>query len=115
MVPYTDEQLRTLANLAQAYEAWLEAARARRALPYGMRWKAVSGRDYLYEIADRLGNGRSLGPRSAENEQRLETYRKARTDVDSRVAAAWDRVEESARIGRALRLPAIAEPAGRIL
>jgi hypothetical protein len=115
MVPYTDEQLRTLANIAQAYEAWLEAARARRSLPYGMRWKSISGRDYLYEIADRLGNGRSLGPRSPENEQRLEAYRKARADVDARAGAAWERVGENARIGRALRLPAIAEPAGRIL
>jgi hypothetical protein len=115
MVHYTDEQLRTLANLAQAYEAWLEAARSRRGLPYGMRWKTVSGREYLYEITDRFGNGKSLGPRSAENEQRLETYRKARADVDERSKTAWARVEEAARIGRALRLPALAEPAGRIL
>lgn len=115
MVHYTDEQLRTLANLAQAYEAWLEAARARRTLPYGMRWKTISGREYLYEISDRFGNGRSLGPRSAVNEKRLDGYRKARADVDQRSRIAWGRVEQNARIGRALRLPAIAEPAGRIL
>ncbi len=47
MIHYTDEQLRTLANLAQAYDAWLEAARARQALPYGMRWKTISGHEYL--------------------------------------------------------------------
>lgn len=77
--------------------------------------EVISGREYLYEISDRFGNGRSLGPRSAVNEKRLDGYRKARADVDQRSRIAWDRVEQNARIGRALRLPAIAEPAGRIL
>lgn len=47
MTPYTAEQSRVLVNLAQHYEALVDALRARRALPYGMQWKASGGRRYL--------------------------------------------------------------------
>src|SRR3546814_9962553 len=59
---FTDEQARALVNLRQRYEVWIEAARARAALPYDLRRKEVSGKAYLYYIRDRSGNGTSLGP-----------------------------------------------------
>src|SRR3546814_18053200 len=68
VVPFSEEQMRLLVNLEQQYEVWIEAERRLFALPYGLKWKRISGRDYLYEVTDRVGNGRSLGPRSVENE-----------------------------------------------
>ena len=53
--PFGDETLPALANLRQHYDALIAARRSVRALPYNMRWRTVSGRDYLYLA----GNGRS--------------------------------------------------------
>ena len=41
MTPFTDEQARALVNLRQHYEAWRDAERAIRALPYDLRRKTV--------------------------------------------------------------------------
>jgi hypothetical protein len=115
MVPFGEEQLRTLVNLGQVYDQWVANSRERRKLPYGMQWKTVAERDYLYEIQDRKGNGRSLGPRSTEAEARLQRYQEQRKDLDERIAAALERVEQNAKIARALRLPGVAQEAGKIL
>ena len=115
MVPYSEEQLRTLVNLGQVYEHWLASTRERRRLPYGMQWKTSANREYLYEMQDRRGNGRSLGPRSADTEAKFREYQERREDLDARIAGALERVEHNAKIARALRLPGIAQEAGKIL
>lgn len=115
MLPFSDEQLRVLVNLGQYYDAWIADQRARRAIPYGMQWKSISGREYLYEIRDRRGNGNSLGPRTAAAEAQLASYQERRQDLDVRVDAAQEGVIQASSIARALRLPGIAQEAGRIL
>ena len=67
--PFTDEQLRTLINLRQRYEVWMEAERILARMPYDLRIKTVSGKSYLYEIFDRSGNGKSLGRLNDELEE----------------------------------------------
>lgn len=115
MIPFSEEQLRTLINLGQIYDHWVGSTRERRSLPYGMQWKTVAQREYLYEMQDRKGNGRSLGPRSAETETRLLRYQEQRKELDERISNTFERVEQNARIARALRLPGIAHEAGKIL
>lgn len=115
MLPYTEEQLRVLVNLGQYYDAWIQDLRVRRGMPYGMQWKTISGREYLYEIRDRKGNGNSLGPRSTGTEAQLAAYQERRQELDPRIDAARERLRQSASIARALRLPGIAQEAGRIL
>jgi hypothetical protein len=113
--PFTDEQARALVNLEQRYQVWMEAERALRALPYDLRRKEVDGRAYLYEIHDRGGNGRSLGPWSPENEARFEDYRKNKADLKARREFSRDALAESGRLCRALRAPMLADAAGAIL
>lgn len=113
--PFTDEQLRVAVNLQQHYEVWIEAQRSLAALPYGMQWKTVSGADYLYEITDRRGNGRSLGRRSAETEARHDAYRAEKAALQERRTRSGDRLAETSRLYRALRLPMIASEAAKIL
>lgn len=113
--PFSDEQARTLVNLRQRYEVWMEAERALAALPYDLRRKEVGGRAYLYEIADRSGNGRSLGPWSPDLEKQFDDYRTTKAALkqqrdDSRISLA-----ESCQLYRALRLPLLASEAGAIL
>lgn len=113
--PFSNEQARALVNLDQHYRAWIDAERALAALPYDLRRKEVSGRSYLYKIADRSGNGRSLGPWSEENADRFETYRESKSDTKARRDGAARAVDETGRLCRALRTPMLANEAGPIL
>jgi hypothetical protein len=113
--PFTDEQARALINLAQRYDVWIEAERALAALPYDLRRKTVSGRAYLYEIADRSGNGKSLGAWDQEKAERFERYRSEKGAWKARRDGAREVLNESSRLARALRLPLLSSAAGPIL
>jgi hypothetical protein len=113
--PLSQEQLRAAANLAQFHDAWLSAARRLAELPYGMAWKTSSGREYLYELKDRAGNGVSLGPRSPDTERMHASYRQDKSDTSEREKNARGRMLESSRILRALRAPGIYPESAAIL
>ncbi len=112
---FSDEQSRALINLEQRYEVWMAAERRLAALPYDLRRKAVGDRSYLYEISDRSGNGRSLGPWTTETETRFNAYREEKADAKRRRDVSRDALEETGRLCRALRLPMLASAAGPIL
>jgi hypothetical protein len=101
--PFSDEQARALVNLDHLAS-----------LPYDLRRKEVGGRSYLYEIADRSGNGKSLGPWSPENEAKFDDYRQKKIAAKERWDASRKTLDETARLCRALRLPQLAGPAGEI-
>lgn len=113
--PFSDEQARTLLNLEQQYSVWMAAEQTLAALPYDLRRKEIAGRSYLYEIHDRTGNGRSLGPWSEENEAKFTAYRKAKAAAKARREASGRSLQETARLCRALRVPMLASAAGPIL
>lgn len=113
--PFSDEQARSLINLEQAYQVWMAAEQTLFSLPYDLRRKEVGDRSYLYQINDRGGNGRSLGPWSPENEARFDAYRQDKAALKSRREVSRERVAEAGRLCRALRLPFLASPAGEIL
>jgi hypothetical protein len=115
ILPFTDEQSRTLINLEQQYQVWMDAERALAAMPYDLRRKEVGARSYLYEIHDRGGNGRSLGPWTDEQALRLTSYKAAKEAAKTRRAGAREALEETARICRALRVPLLANEAGEIV
>jgi hypothetical protein len=115
VAPFTDEQARALANLEQRYQVWMEAEQVLFALPYDLRRKEVAGRAYLYEIFDRSGNGKSLGPWSAENEAKFTTYHARKNEAKARRDASGAALDESGRLCRALRTPMLADAAGLIV
>lgn len=115
VIPFTDEQSRQLVNLRARYEVWMEAERDIEALPYDLRKKRVGDHDYLYEIFDREGNGKSLGPVTPELERRFSDYREEKKALKERRKASWSAVEESCRLGRSLRLPMLSSEAGALL
>jgi hypothetical protein len=112
---FTEEQARSLVNLRQRYEVWIEAERTLAGLPYDLRRKEVAGRSYLYEIFDRGGNGKSLGPWSDERALQFETYRTVKSEAKERRDRSRERLEETGRLARALRAPMLANGAGPIL
>lgn len=115
VTPFSEEQARALVNLEQRYQVWIEAERSLAALPYDLRRKEVAGRLYLYEIRDRSGNGKSLGPWSDELEAKLKRYRADKARAKQRRDESRDRLDETGRLARALRVPMLANAAGEIL
>jgi hypothetical protein len=115
VIPFSDEQMRLLVNLEQQYEVWIDAERTLFALPYGMKWKRISGGEYLYELADRAGNGHSLGPRSEATEARRAEYQAQKSTATERRDQGAARLAETGRLYRALRLPMLASEAAAIL
>lgn len=112
---YSDEQQRVLVNLHNRYDAWMDVERKLSRLPYGMKWKTISGSDYLYEVHDRIGNGKSLGSRSERTEGLFDAYRQEKAALAAASNDIADQVAETARLYRALRLPLIPSNAAAIL
>lgn len=113
--PFSDEQARTLVNLEQRYQVWMQAEQALHAMPYNLARKEVKGRSYLYEIVDRKGNGRSLGPWSPEHEARFDAYQEEKAAAKLRRDQSRVALAETCRLYRALRLPLLSSEAGEIL
>ena len=112
---FSDEQSRLLVNLRQRYEAWVVTERARAALPYDLRRKTVGEYEYLYQIHDRSGNGKSLGRMDAAREAEFQVYREQKAELKERGALLSTSLAESAALYRALRLPLLSSDAGPIL
>lgn len=113
--PFTTEQERALINMRQRYGAWIEAERALFAMPYDLRRKKVGAYEYLYEISDRGGNGKSLGAWDEEKDAQFQTYKETKAALKERRDGAREALGESSRIARALRLPLLSADAGPIL
>ena len=113
--PFSDEQSRLLVNLRQRYDAWLAIDRERAALPYDLRRKSVGGRDYLYRIHDRGGNGTSLGPWDQNREAEFNAYHARKAALKQAFEERRSALAESAALYRALRLPLLSSDAGPIL
>ena len=103
--PFSDEQSRLLVNLRQRYEVWMAAEQELAALPYDLRRKTVSGSVYLYEIRDRSGNGKSLGPMNAAREAVFRDYHARKDALQAQIKDLRAALAESAALYRALRLP----------
>ena len=115
IAPFSDEQARMLVNLEQRYQVWMEAEQILAALPYDLRRKTVAGLAYLYEIFDRSGNGKSLGPWSPEADAQFTTYHARKAEAKLRRDESRVTLNETARLCRALRVPMLADAAGPIL
>ncbi|MEI8396982.1 MAG: GSU2403 family nucleotidyltransferase fold protein [Rhodospirillaceae bacterium] len=115
VAPFSDEQMRIIANLNQHYDVWIEAERDLAALPYGMRWAERSGKHYLYHSIDRAGNAKSLGPRSAETERVFAEYHNSKSVLTDRKNKSALRLAETCRLYRALGLPLLPSEAAKVL
>lgn len=113
--PFSEEQARVLINLHQQYEVWMEAEQALADMPYNLVRKNVNGYEYLYEVKDRANNARSLGPWSPEQAQRFESYRTEKSDWQHRRDISKERLDETSRLYRTLRLPLMESAAGAIV
>jgi len=113
--PFSDEQARVVVNLDQAYHVWMDALRTLNDMPYNMRIKEVSGREYLYEVTDRRGSMKSKGPIDPEKQAEFDQYKTEKAEMKARLALSRETLAEQASLYRALRLPMLPADAGKIL
>lgn len=113
--PFSDEQARVIVNLDQAYQVWMETLRTLNDLPYNMRIKEVSGREYLYEVIDRLGTMKSKGPVDPDKRAEFDQYKTEKAELKDRLTQSKAAMRELGSLYRALRLPILPVEAGKIL
>lgn len=113
--PFSDEQARVIVNLDQAYQVWIEALRTLNAMPYNLRIKEISGREYLYEVTDRRGTMKSKGPLDPRKQADFDEYKAEKAELKDRLARSKETLKEQASLYRALRLPLLPAEAGKIL
>jgi hypothetical protein len=114
----SSEQLRTIVDTQQLFEAWAEALKRSQSLRGGMHWKTVAGKQYLFRTRDRRGNGKSLGPRSLETERTLASFKRNKAEAKEREAGLRRRLAEQARYckaARVARVPRLSAALGREL
>ncbi|MFH1983598.1 MAG: nucleotidyltransferase domain-containing protein [Pseudomonadota bacterium] len=115
---WSDNQRRIFIDAAQLYEAFIVAFRDGRSYRGGMHWKKSKGKDYLFRSTDRLGYGKSMGPRSPETEKTLEDFRKGKERSKERMASLKQRINEQSRFCKAAaiqRVPKIVTSVLRLL
>lgn len=115
MQSLSNQQRLHLVNTRQLYEGYLVALRHLDAYRYGLRWKTVRGVEYLFRPSSRTGDGRSLGRRSPETETVLAAFEQGRVDALAREATLRAKVDEQARLNKALRLGRVPRVVSRIL
>lgn len=101
-------------NLAQLWDAWIEAEDLRRHSFLGsMGFEQRDGSDYLYR---RIGSvGKSLGPRSVATEETLERFRASRDQNKERLNSLSEGLNSQAAILRGLGAGRIPVTPARIL
>jgi len=114
-LPFSDEQLRVAANLAQRYDAWVEAVRRLESLPNSMFFASRGELEYLMVKRHSRDNGTSEGPRNEATEKRLADYLSEREAAQRAVTGTNETLVEIVTLYRSLKLPLAMPKPGRLL
>ncbi|MCF8211865.1 MAG: nucleotidyltransferase domain-containing protein [Rhodoferax sp.] len=115
MKPLSNQQRLHQVNSEQLYENYRSTQGHWAAYVYGMRWKTIRGKEYLFKDRDRRGNGKSLGARSAETEAVLASFQAGRVVSQERLQLVTEKLQEQARLNKALRLNRVPTVIARVL
>jgi len=115
MKPLSNQQRLHQVNSEQLYENYRSSRGHWSAYVYGMRWKTIRGKEYLFKDRDRRGNGKSLGPRSEETEAVLAAFQVGRAVAQERLQLVTERLQEQARLNKALRLNRVPSVIAKVL
>lgn len=110
----THQQRLALVNTGQLFSAWREARNQSRGYAYGLRWKAVHGQRRLFRQRDRLGNGSVIDVGAEEAERLLHEFQQGKARAAQRLKAITAKVDEQARLNKALRVARAPEVVARI-
>ena len=114
-IPFSADAQRVVANVEQAYAAWLDARREVEALPVSMYWAARGESEYLMAKAQSSDSGKSLGKRSSATEATLAAFQTQKEAARTRLASLDTLLNERVSLYRKLRLPALPDRQAEIL
>lgn len=97
-------QNKTYIDAVQIYDAYRDAYKAAFSYRGGMTWKKAKGKEYLFKIQDRFGNGKSLGARSAETEEIFEAFHSNKKKITKRFQQLTAKVKEQAMFCKAAKI-----------
>lgn len=115
MKSLTNQQRLHQVNTEQLFENYRSAEIHAASYRYGMRWKKVRNSEFLFRDKDRRGNGKSLGPRSPQTEQLLSAFTAGRGVAQERLKSITEKIQEQARLNKALRLNRVPRIVARVL
>ena len=115
MKPLSNQQRLHQVNSEQLFDNYRTALHHAGAYQYGMRWKTVRETEYLFRDTDRKGNGKSLGRRSAQTEALLASFVEGRSAAQARLQGITEKIQEQARLNKALRLNRVPRVVARVL
>lgn len=107
-------QAKSFVDLEQAHLACQDTLTKMSSYTGGMHWKTIGGKQYLYRTLDGRGNAKSLGPRSPETETLHEQFHQRRADLELRLVAQRQRLDEQKRMAKALRIGSAPRVLGEI-
>lgn len=112
-------QRRMLIDTRQIWDAWEAAYRRRLGYAGSLSWKGQHGGEYLVRIFDdpqtTVRKMRSLGRRSPETEKVFSEFRLGREEAKQRLESLTARLQEQARLNRAVDLGRVPVLAARVL
>lgn len=119
VVEMNNNMRRMLVDTQQLWDAFHEAWRRRQSFEGGLTWKKAKGRDYLVRIYSDIGSkGKkqtSLGVRSSETERIFMEFREGKSEAAARVASLGERLDDQARLNKAVRLARVPVIAAKVL
>ncbi len=115
MRSFSNQQRLHQVNSEQLYENYRSIQKHWAHYAYGMRWKTVRGKEYLFKDTDRRGNGKSLGARSAQTEALLASFHAGRADAKERLELVTEKLNEQARLNKALKINRVPRVIARVL
>lgn len=111
-IEFSERQTLEYTNSYQLYLAWQDAQKRADQYAGSMHWKTVTGNEYLYRIIQ--GKGKSLGPRSPENEAKYKAFQKGKVETTDRLKSIQTALDEKAALNRAVGLNRVPLVVGRI-
>lgn len=114
MTPLSNQQRLALVNTSQLFDAWRAARDQVKSHAYGLRWKTIHGRRRLFRQRDREGNGSIVKAEGGDAERLLGEFQEGKARAKARFATMTARVDEQARLNRALRVSRAPEVVARI-
>lgn len=110
---------RALVDTQQLWDAFREAWHRRQSFEGGLTWKTSGGHEYLIRIyADIVSKSKkqtSLGVRSPKTERIFSEFKAGKEEASTRVKSLTRRLEDQARLNKAVRLGRVPTVAARIL
>lgn len=111
------EQRRQLVDTRQVWDAWVAGFERSRRYQGSMTWRLSGGHEYLVRLdgPSHRRRTRSLGRRTPETEQLLHEFTTGKQKARDAVKRMGERLQEMARMNRALRLARVPRTPARIL